>query len=71
MVCSSQLSDHHCVSKRFHLEKKGYSLSVYGDDKVLNRFAVSQFLGENRILDQILLLEPFFGQLAWAGMTKK
>lgn len=22
------------------------------DDKVLNRFAVSQFLGENRILDQ-------------------
>ena len=41
------------------------------DDKVLNRFAVSQFLGENRILDQILLLEPFFGQLAWAGMAKK
>ena len=41
------------------------------DDKVLNRFAVSPFLGENRILDQILLLEPFFGQLAWAGMTKK
>ena len=41
------------------------------DDKVLNRFAVSQFFEENRILDQILLLEPFFGQLAWAGMTKK
>ena len=41
------------------------------DDKVLNRFAVSQFFGENRILDRILLLEPFFGQLAWAGMTKK
>lgn len=41
------------------------------DDKVLNRFDVSQFLGENRILDEILLLEPFFGQLARAGMTKK
>ena len=41
------------------------------DDKVLNRFAVSQFLGENRILDQILLLEPFFGQLAWEWPKKR
>ena len=31
---------------------------------LIQPFAVSQFLGENRILNQILLFEPFFGQLA-------
>ena len=41
------------------------------DDKVLNRFTVSQFLGKSRILDQILLLEPFFGQLAWEWSKKR
>ena len=41
------------------------------DDKVLNHFTVSQFLGKNRILDQILLLEPFFGQLAWEWPKKR
>ena len=37
----------------------------------LKPFAVSQFLGKNRFLDQILLFEPFFGQLTWEWLKER
>ena len=36
----------------------------------LKPFAVSQFFGKNRFLDQILLFEPFFGPVNM-GMAKR